>query len=143
MVRAQEGNKVRVHFTGKLEDGTVFDSSVGTDPIEFEAGQKTYLPRFEQAVIGMAIGEKKTTTLQPDEAFGVYRSELATYIEKSQFSDRGIEPELGLTLEIRQPGHQPLQARITEISDSSVQLDANHPLAGQSVTFEIELVDIV
>lgn len=143
MVRVQEGNKVRVHYTGTLNDGTVFDTSIGKDPIEFETGQATYLPDFERAVIGMAIGEKKTTTLPPEKAFGLHRPELTTKIEKKEFSNRGIEPELGLTLEIPQADHQPLKARVTEISESTVQLDANHPLAGQSLTFDIELVAIL
>jgi len=143
MVRVQEGNTVRVHYTGTLEDGTVFASSRGKDPIEFETGQATYLPDFERAVIGMAIGEKKITTLPPDKAFGSYRPELATKIEKAEFSQRGIEPRLGLTLDIPQPGREPLQARVSEISNTAVQLDANHPLAGQSLTFDIELVAIL
>jgi FKBP-type peptidyl-prolyl cis-trans isomerase 2 len=91
----------------------------------------------------MAIGEKKVTTLPPEKAFGPHRPELTTKIEKAEFSNRGIDPKVGLSLEIPQPGHQPLKARVTEISDSTVQLDANHPLAGQSLTFDIELVAIL
>jgi peptidylprolyl isomerase len=143
MVRVQEGNTVRVHYTALVDDGTVVDSSMGKDPIEFEAGKENYLPHFERAVVGMAIGEKKTTTLPPDKAFGPYRPELATTINKIEFSSRGITPEVGLKLEIPQPGQDPLHARVTEISDSTVHLDANHPLAGHAVTFDIELVEIL
>lgn len=142
MVRVQEGNMVRVHYMGSLEDGTVFDSSIGKDPLEFETGRERYLPHFERAVIGMTIGEKKTTTLPPDKAFGPYRPELATTIDKAEFSERGIEPKVGLKMEIPQPGQSPLQARVTEISDSKVKMDANHPLAGQTVHLNIELVAI-
>ena len=141
MAQAQQGNKVQMHYTGKLKDGTVFDSSYKRDPIEFKLGEGKIIPGLEQAVEGMQPGEKKTVEVGPEKAFGKHRSELLQTVDRSQFPDN-IEPEVGQQLQIRQQGDQPIQVTVTEVNPSGVTLDANHPLAGRDLIFDIEVVDV-
>jgi peptidylprolyl isomerase len=141
MVQAKHGDTVTVHYTGKLEDGTVFDSSVGRDPLQFSIGEGNLIPGFEQAVVGMSPGDSKTQTIPADEAYGAHYAEMVVVVDRQQ-----IPPELpvdvGQQLQIQQPTGQVIPVVITDISESGVTLDANHPLAGEDLTFEIELVAI-
>jgi len=141
MSKAESGNTVKVHYTGKLDDGAVFDSSEGREPLEFSLGKQQVIPGFENAVIGMATGEKKTITIPSDEAYGAHRPDLVVDVQKDQVPP-DITPEPGLQLQLRQQDGTAINVTITDVSDATITLDANHPLAGQDLTFEIELVEI-
>ena len=141
MAQAKQGDKVKVHYTGKLDDGTVFDSSKEREPLEFAIGDKKVIPGFEEAVIGMDIGEKKTVKLEAEKAYGPYRKELVMVVEKKQLP-QDMKPEVGQQLQIKQEKNPPIIVTITKVSDNDVTLDANHPLAGKDLTFEVELVEI-
>lgn len=140
MPKAAIGDTVKVHYTGTLEDEQVFDSSEGRDPLEFTLGSGEVIPGFEEAVVGMSPGDEKEATLDPDEAYGKRRDDLVFSVGRDQLPEE-LEPERGQRLEMRQ-GDQTFPVVITGVSDSQVELDANHPLAGRELTFRIELVDI-
>lgn len=133
---AKSGDTVKVHYTGKLADGTVFDSSVGSEPYEFTLGQGQTISGFEQAVIGMKVGETKTVTIPVDEAYGPRRDDLIVESGRDRLSP-DINPEVGMQLTSGQG-----TVTIIEVSETTVKIDANHPLAGQDLTFDIELVEI-
>ncbi|MBD1911732.1 MULTISPECIES: peptidylprolyl isomerase [unclassified Leptolyngbya] len=141
MVQAQRGNTVKVHYTGKLDDGTVFDSSVDRDPLEFTLGEGGIIPGFEQAVLGMSTGESKTETIPSENAYGPYIDEMVLTVDRQQMPAE-IEPQVGQQLHLQQPDGQLIPVTITEVSNSTVTLDANHPLAGENLTFDIQLVEI-
>jgi FKBP-type peptidyl-prolyl cis-trans isomerase 2 len=141
MSKAKSGDTVKVHYTGKLDDGTVFDSSAGEDPLEFTIGEQHVIPGFEDGVVGMATGETKSISIEVDEAYGEHRTELVFEIERSQLPEN-IEPEVGQLLEFKQPDGSVLPLVVSQLSDESITLDANHPLAGKALTFERELVEI-
>jgi len=141
MTQAKAGNNVKVHYTGKLDDGTVFDSSVEREPLQFSLGSGNVIPGFEEAIIGMTPGQSKTATIPPDQAYGPQREELVIIVEKEQIpSDLSVE--VGQQLQISQNDGEVIPVIVTDISDSQVTLDANHPLAGQQLTFDIELVEV-
>lgn len=142
MRKIKNGDTIRVHYTGKLEDGTEFDSSLGRDPLEFTIGSGKLIPGFEKGVVGMETGEKKTITLPPKEAYGEKRPELIVEMEKNNLPD-DISPEVGLQLQISQTDGNPIIVTITAVSDDKITLDANPPLAGQKLIFEIELLEVV
>jgi peptidylprolyl isomerase len=142
MALAQAGDTVRVHYTGKLDDGTVFDSSAGSDPIEFVLGDHQVIPGFEDGVTGMTPGETKTITIPFDQAYGAYDDEMVLEVPRAQFPDH-ITPEVGEALQLQQPDGEMITVIISEVSDESVTLDANHPLAGEDLTFDLELAEIV
>jgi FKBP-type peptidyl-prolyl cis-trans isomerase 2 len=141
MAQVKVGDSVKVHYTGTLADGTQFDSSVGNAPLEFSVGGKQVIAGFEDAVLGMTIGDSKTVHIPSDEAYGPYVDDLVAIIPVDQFPAH-ISPKVGLQLEMRQPDNRVITVAITDMSDDSVTLDANHPLAGKDLTFEIELVEI-
>ncbi len=142
MARAEIGNTVRVHYTGRLSDGTVFDTSLGREPLEFTIGDGRLIPGFEKAVIGMNPGETKTVIIAPEEAYGPYLDELTADVDITQFPPH-IRPEVGLHLQIRQEDGSFVDVVITRISGTTVTLDANHPLAGKELIFDIELLEIL
>lgn len=142
MAQAKQGDTVKVHYTGKLEDGTVFDSSENREPLQFTIGEGQIIPGFEDAVIGMSEGESKTTRVPSDAAYGPHREEMVVEVDRGQFPPN-LSPEVGQQLQIRQPDGQAIIVTITEISPTSATLDANHPLAGKDLTFDIELVQVV
>lgn len=142
MATAQTGDTVRVHYTGKLDDGTVFDSSVGGDPIEFVIGDHQVIPGFEDGVTGMALGEAKTIVIPFDQAYGAYDDELVLNVPRDQFPDH-ITPEVGEALQLQQPDGNVITVVISDVSDEAVTLDANHPLAGEDLTFDLQLAEIV
>lgn len=135
-----DGQTVGIHYTGTLQDGSVFDSSEGRDPLEFTLGARQVIPGFESAVRTLKIGEKTTTTIAPENAYGERREDMIVTLDRSQFPPDG-EPEIGLQVYL-QAGDQPIPATIIALADDSVTLDANHSLAGKTLIFDIELVSI-
>jgi FKBP-type peptidyl-prolyl cis-trans isomerase 2 len=142
MGTAEEGNSVKVHYTGKLNDGTVFDSSRERTPIEFTIGKGQLIGGFENALVGMAVNETKTVNIPAAEAYGEHRSELVVDIKKAQFPE-DIVPEEGLHLDLKNPEGRVMKAVVTSVAEDEVTIDANHPLAGKDLTFDLELVEIV
>jgi len=141
MGQAKAGDKVKVHYTGKLENGDVFDTSEGREPLEFTLGQGMVISGFDTGVSGMSIGDKKSITIEPAEAYGDRRPDLEVSIKKNVIP-ADIEPKEGLQLQMQNPEGQLINVVITEVNDEEVLLDANHPLAGKILVFDIELVEI-
>jgi peptidylprolyl isomerase len=141
MAQAQQGDTVKVHYTGKLDDGTVFDSSANGDPLEFTIGSGNIIPGFEKAVVGMSPGDSKTELIPVDDAYGPHREEMVLVVDRAQMPN-DLDPEIGQQLQIQQPSGQAIPVVITDISEAEVTLDANHPLAGEDLTFDIQLVEI-
>lgn len=141
MTTAKKGDKVKVHYTGRLDDGTVFDSSANSDPLEFTIGSGAIIPGFEQAVIGMTQGESKTEKILTEDAYGPYMSEMVLTVDRQQIP-ADIEPEIGQQLQLQHPSGGIIPVVITEIAQETITLDANHPLAGENLTFDIQLVEI-
>lgn len=141
MQKAQKGDTVQVHYTGRLNDETVFDSSQGKEPLEVTIGEGKLIPGFEKGLIGMGVGETKTLEIQPDEGYGQRNDQLATQVQRSDLP-QDLEPEVGQRLQVTQPDGSTFVVQVTGIDDNSVTLDANHPLAGETLKFDIELTDI-
>ncbi|MEO1429475.1 MAG: peptidylprolyl isomerase [Cyanobacteria bacterium J06632_19] len=141
MTQAKAGDNVKVHYTGKLDDGTVFDSSAEREPLQFSLGSGNVIPGFDEAIVGMAPGESKTATIPVDQAYGPQREELVITVEKEQIPT-DLSVAVGQQLQISQNNGQVIPVIVTDVSDSKVTLDANHPLAGQQLTFDIELVEV-
>lgn len=142
MSQAKTGDTVKVHYTGRLNDDEVFDSSVERDPLQVTLGQNQVIKGFETGLIDMNVGDKKTVTIEPDEGYGPRREELVASVEKKQFP-QDLELSVGQKLQVPQPQGQPLVVTVTEIGEGTVTLDANHPLAGKTLIFDLELVEIV
>ena len=141
MSAVKNGDTVKVHYTGKFDTGEVFDSSEGAEPLAFTVGAGEVIPGFDQALLGMRIGETKDVVIEPEQAYGNRVEELAQTIDRSQFNLTGVEPEVGMAIEMRTPqGDIPLI--ITNLTETTVTLDANHPLAGESLHFSLRLVEI-
>ena len=142
MSQATKTDTVKVHYTGTTDDGVVFDSSREREPLEFTMGQGQLIPGFENAVEGMKVGDSAKVRIPSEEAYGEVRDDTVVDINRSQIPP-DINPEVGMVLQMQQPDGSPLNVTIREVNDDSVKLDANHPLAGQALTFDIELVEIV
>jgi peptidylprolyl isomerase len=139
---AKNGDTVQVDYTGKLADGTVFDSSIGRAPLEFTVGQGQMIPGFEKAILGMKVGEKKTVTLPADEAYGPHLDDMVIQVSRDRIRS-DTEPTVGQMLTATGPDGQEVRFTIISISDNgTVTLDANHPLAGKDLTFDIQLIKI-
>ncbi|MDH4156383.1 MAG: peptidylprolyl isomerase [candidate division Zixibacteria bacterium] len=141
MSQAKEGNTVKVHYTGKLESGEVFDTSQDREPLQFTLGGGNIIPGFDNGVRGMKTGDKKTITIPPEEAYGSRRDDLVANVDRADFPEN-ITPEIGQQLQMEQPDGTTINVVIAEISDQEVTLDANHPLAGKTLIFEVELVEV-
>lgn len=141
MAQATSGDTVHIHYTGRLEDGTVFDTSQDRDPLSFTLGEGQVIPGFEEAVSGMEPGQTKTTTIPSDQAYGPRREELQLSMPREQFPDN-VEPEIGQPLQMQTAEGQVFQVTVVGQDEEAVQLDANHPLAGKDLTFDIELVKV-
>jgi peptidylprolyl isomerase len=141
MARVEAGNTVKVHYTAKLQDGTVIDSSRGGDPVELTLGHSHVIPGFEEALHGMAPGESRTTRIPPEKAYGSRRQELVFDAPRSGFPPE-IKPEVGLGLQMTTQGGRNVRVTVAAVSEQSVTLDANHPLCGKELVFDIELVAI-
>lgn len=142
MSAAKSGDTVRIHYTGKLEDGTQFDSSEGRDPLEFALGGGQVIPGFDNAVEGMAVGDKKSVTVQPEEAYGPRHDQLIQDVPKDQLPD-DLTPAVGMELQTQNENGQVVRLAVTAVDDESITVDGNHPLAGKALDFDIELVEIV
>lgn len=139
MAQAKQGDTVQIHYTGRLDDGSVFDSSEGRDPLEFKLGEGEVISGFESAVEGMAAGERKTMRIESDEAYGPHQEELVLAVPREQFPD-SVEPESGQKLRMQTADGQSFVVQVVGVEPEVVRVDANHPLAGQDLTFDIELV---
>ena len=136
----EDGSTVKVHYTGKLDDGTVFDTSKEREPLEFTLGEGKVIPGFEAAVKSMEAGQSKTITIPAEEAYGQHRSDLLVPIEREHLP-KGLEPEVGQRLQMQQASGKMSIVTITEVAEKAITIDANHPLAGKNLTFELELVE--
>lgn len=141
MAKAKNGDTVKVHYTGTLDDGTVFDTSVEREPLEFTLGEKQMIPGFENGVLGMEVDETITVKIPSDEAYGPHHEERIIEIPRSEVP-ADMKIELGQTLELASPEGQSVIVVVKELTDETVTLDANHPLAGKDLNFEIKLVEI-
>ncbi len=141
MSKAENGNTVKVHYTGTLNDGTEFDSSSGREPLEFTIGSGQIIPGFDSGVVGMVVNEKKSIKITAAEAYGDVREELIVNVPKSDLPE-DINPQVGMTLEVHTEDGQKLPVFVSDVADDSITIDGNHPLAGQELNFEIELVEI-
>ena len=140
MQPARPGDTVRVHYTGTLDDGSVFDSSEGRDPLEFTLGGGQVIPGFDEAVTGMHVGDARVITIPAAEAYGTRRDDLVLVVDRENLPD-DMAPEVGDRLQLSQNG-QPFVVTVTDVAAESITLDANHPLAGEDLTFQLQLVDI-
>ncbi len=139
--QAKPGDQVSVHYTGKLDSGEVFDSSAGRNPIRFELGTGQVIPGFDRAVEGMAVGEKRDIRIEPEDAYGQPNDELLVDVARTQLPS-GMEPAVGMPLQLQTNDGEQRVVRVAEVTDDKVTLDMNHPLAGQALNFELELVEI-
>src|SRR5690554_1121713 len=142
MSAAKQGDTVRVHYNGTLNNGTQFDSSREAEPLEFKIGEGRIIPGFESAVVGMAPGDSKKVEIPSNEAYGPRREELTQEVDRSRLPS-DLEVQQGMQLQATGPNEQPLVVTVAEVKPESVVLDANHPLAGEDLTFDIELVEVV
>jgi peptidylprolyl isomerase len=138
---AHVGDTVQVHYTGTLEDGTVFDTSVGREPLGFTLGAGQMIPGFEQGVLGMKLGESKTVTIPPEQAYGPYYEDRVWVVDRAQLPP-GLEPEVGQQLQAGDAQGQSIIVTVTDVSETTITVDANHRLAGKTLIFEIQLVSI-
>lgn len=138
---AERGDTVTVHYKGTLEDGSVFDSSEGEQPLEFTIGAHEVINGFEDAVIGMSTGDRKTHQIAPEDAYGQHEEELVFHVPRSSMQP-GLDVTAGDFVRVTLPDGQTAPMQVLEIDDEAVTLDANHPLAGKTLTFELELVGI-
>ncbi|HLU26152.1 MAG TPA: peptidylprolyl isomerase [Longimicrobiales bacterium] len=139
--QAQDGDVVSVHYTGRLEDGTIFDSSRDGEPIEFELGSGSVIPGIEDAIRGMEVGDTREVRLAPEAAYGERREDLHIDVPRDQLPP-DLAPEVGQLLAVQVAPGQQAVARIADVNDAEITLDLNHPLAGQTLVFDIELVGI-
>ncbi len=142
MTEVKSGDTIRVHYTGTLEDGAVFDSSKEKDPLEFTVGGGNLIPGFENGVIGMKIGDTKKVTIPAEEAYGPRQDDMVIKIDRKEFP-QNITPEVGMPLQMQKPDGGEINVIITGVETDSVTLDANHPLAGETLIFELEIVEFV
>ncbi len=141
MSKVKDGDTVKVHYTGKLENGEVFDTSKEQEPFEFTVGNKAVIPGFEKGVFGMEVGDSKSIEIPPEEAYGAKQDQLVVEVNRSEFPD-DITPTIGQRLQIRQQDGNPIIVTITDLAEDIITLDANHPLAGYTLFFDVEVIEI-
>jgi len=141
MSKAKNGDTVKVHYTGKLDDGTVFDSSENKEPLEFKIGEGQVIAGFEEAVIGMDKGDSKTAKIPADKAYGPHREDMVIEVERDKLAADAV-PKKGELWQISRENDDPIIVMVAEVDDSKVTLDANHPLAGKELTFDIQVEEI-
>jgi peptidylprolyl isomerase len=141
MTQVKSGDTVRIHYTGTLTDGSTFDSSAGRDPLEFTVGSGQIIPGLDKAMPGMEVGEKKQVQVPADEAYGQAHPEAQQQVPRTEIPDH-IPLDLGTQLQVQTPNGQTMQVTVVQVTEEEVTLDANHPLAGKDLTFDIELVEI-
>ncbi|WFE75111.1 peptidylprolyl isomerase [Roseinatronobacter sp. S2] len=141
MTQAKAGDTVRIHYTGTLADGSVFDSSEGRDPLEFQLGAGAIIPGLDRAIDGMTVGDQKTVTIPSTEAYGDYQPEARQDVPRDQIpADIPLDP--GTMLQMQTPDGRAMPVTVAEVTDQAVTLDANHPLAGKDLTFAVEVVSV-
>jgi peptidylprolyl isomerase len=140
---AKQGDTVRVHYRGKLQDGSVFDETFNREPLRFTIGGGQLISGFEEAVVGMTPGDSKTTELPVEKAFGPYLEERVFEVPKNKFARWDPQPLVGERVPILQPDGSPIDVIVTEVTESNVTVDFNHPFAGQDLTIDIKLLEIV
>jgi peptidylprolyl isomerase len=141
MFHAAEGDTVKVNYTGRLTDGTVFDTSEDKSPLSFIVGKREVIPGFEKAVIGMVMGEKRTVTVPPDQAYGEPRAEMEEEIDRKDLPD-DLDLKVGGQLEVTRQDGSVFLVMVTGLTETTVTLDANHPLAGKDLVFDIDMLEI-
>lgn len=141
MQAVKNGDTVRVHYHGRLTNGTTFDSSEGRDPLEFQVGAGMVIKGFDNGVMDMKVGDKRTVNIPVEEAYGPKNDQLIMEFPKDRIP-ADLNPQLGMELQMSNPEGQVFQVKVAAIGDSSITLDANHPLAGEELVFDIELVEI-
>lgn len=141
MSKVKENDTIEVHYTGKLANGQVFDSSLEREPLKVQLGQGQLIPGFEKALVDMAVNEKKTITIGKEDAYGEVRNDLFQKVPKTELPEE-IKPEVGMGLVGSRPDGSQQQFRVTEVNDDHIVIDANHPLAGQDIIFDLELIAI-
>ena len=162
MATAKKGDKVVINYTGTLEDGSVFDTTIkdtgcceddadccddegcgcDTGPMQLTIGEEDFFPQVEEALVGMAPGEKKVVTIPAEDAFGEYDEEQVFSIPREQLTG-DVVPEVGMDLELTGDDEEPVEVTVVEVTDEAITVDANHPLAGEDITYEIELLEIL
>lgn len=141
MSKVKLGDTVKVHYTGKLDDGTIFDSSREREPFQVNLGAGNVIPGFENGIIGMEVGQSKTVTIPPEDGYGSRRQDLVVEVKEKDFPDN-IEPEPGQRLRVKQADGSVVNVTVAGVDSGVITLDANHPLAGKTLTFEIELMEV-
>lgn len=141
MSLVKQNDTVKVHYTGKLKDGQIFDTSEGKEPIEFTLGQGQLIPGFEKGLLDMKVNEKKTITIPKEEAYGEPREELVQEVAKDQLPEE-IKPEVGMGLVSKTPDGREMNLVVAEIKEETIVVDGNHPLAGKDLVFDLEVVEI-
>jgi peptidylprolyl isomerase len=141
MAQAKQGDRVKVHYKGSLEDGTVFDTSFDKEPMEFTLGEHMVIPGFENAIDGMNEGETSKTVIPPQEAYGDYNEKMIAVVDRSQIPPE-VEIQIGMVLKVGDNESDATNVCVTELSEHTITLDGNHPLAGKSLIFEINLVEV-
>ena len=141
MANAKSGDTVHVHYTGRLEDGSVFDTSEGREPLEFVLGTGSVIPGFDEAVTGLSVGEEASTRIPPEQAYGLRSEDLVLTVPRTSFPD-GAAPQVGQRFEMASPDGQRTPVVVTSIESDTVQIDANHPLAGRALSFDLKLIRI-
>ncbi|MES9878740.1 MAG: peptidylprolyl isomerase [Candidatus Sedimenticola sp. 1PA] len=139
MIPAKQGDTVKIHYTGTLDDGSMFDSSVDREPLEFTIGSEQVIPGFDKAVTGMITGEKKSVSIPPEDAYGPLFEEMIRKVPKNVLPE-DLDPTEGMTLQAESPEGRPINMLVTEVDEETITVDGNHPLAGQTLNFDIELV---
>ncbi|OAD40690.1 FKBP-type peptidyl-prolyl cis-trans isomerase [Polaribacter atrinae] len=142
MSQVKENNTVKVHYTGKLTDGQIFDTSEGKEPIEFTLGEGKLIPGFEKGLIDMKVSEKKTITIAKEEAYGEVNEQLIQEVNKSDLP-QDMEPQVGMGLVSKSPDGREMNLMVVEVKDESIVIDGNHPLAGKDLVFDLEVVEII
>ena len=140
MAKAKNGDVVKVHYTGTFDDGEKFDSSIGRTPLKFTLGEHMVIPGFEEAIVGMEVGEKKKVHLEVDKAYGPTNPQLIFKLPRNQFPE-GTDPRVGEVYELKKDDLV-FRGVIIEVDDENITFDGNHPMAGKALNFEIELVEI-
>ena len=142
MAQAKLGDTVKIHFTGKMQDDTVVETSQDRGPLEFKIGEGDVISGLEQGIIGMQVGDKKTLKISPEKAFGPPREELVVDLKKDDFPE-GIKLAVGVHLNIQASDGQTYKVKVVDVKEDTITLDANHPLAGVTLIFDVELIEIV
>jgi len=138
----KNGDTVRVHYTGRLETGEVFDTSEDGEPLEFTLGSGEVIPGFEEAVRGMEVGGERTVEIAPEDAYGPHREQLIATVDRVH-AEFPTEPKVGMNLNLPLPDGNHLEVVVTEVTDTHVTIDGNHPLAGHKLTFDLKLVECI